>query len=341
MPRVSLPSTLKSLKTYDVLLTQTTEDDLRSHFKIAFELFESGKSKYTTRISDVVGMFLESNPYVERDWKKHVPTRHYKETFAWFGENENEMQEYFNFSSLLSDLNVISRHYEWEELDDMKFEVQKFTDHILTSQKDILQLESCRFFQAKKSFEEENKDWIQEQAEIKIHKQNHHSGYGLRIKEEDGEIIDLSCKYCKLDYDKEIESVRRHKEYLNSKLEPKQETKIESIVVETKSLIKPTEQVCKDCGFKSYYKSVFEYHKQESEHKQAIKLKSWYCTCCEVQLQTQIKYNDHIETLKHKKNIGEIHKPHYSCEKCNYNTKFKHHYDQHIQSIKHKEIENK
>ena len=338
MPRVSLPSTLKNLKTYDVLLTQTTEDDLRSYFKGTFELFEIGKDKYIKRISDVVGMFLDTNPYAERDWKKHVPTRHYKETFAWFGDNESEIQEYFNFSSLLSDLNVIIRHYEWEELDDMKFEVQKFTDHILTAQKDILQLESCRFLQAKKSFEEENKEWIEEQADIKKHNQNHSSGYILRIKEEDGEVIDLSCKYCKLDYDKEMESIRKHKEYLLSiaEKEPKQELiKIEPVVIETKPFIKPAEQICEDCGFKSYYKSAFEYHKQESEHKRAIQLKSWYCTCCEVQSRTEIEYKNHILTKKHENKLnGETE---YYCEKCDYKTLLKHLFNQHNDGKKHKE----
>lgn len=330
MPRVTLPSSLKNLKTYEVLLTQTTEADLRSHFKGLFALFEAGKDKYTKRISDVVGMFLDENPYANKDWKKRSPTRHYKESFAWFGENDAEMQEYFSFSNLFSDLNTIVRHYEWEELDDMKFELEKFSTHISSGQNDLLQLESCRFLQAKKQFEEENKEWIEEQAEIKKHKSDHPTGHTLRVQEEEGKPIDLSCKYCKMDYDKEVTAVKRFRE-LNPSLcsiEPE-------IIITPPRPIQLVEQVCEDCGFKSHYKSVFEYHKQEPEHKKIIQLKAWYCKYCEVQSRTEIEHKNHMQTKKHSKKVGG--ETEYYCEKCDYKTLLKHLYDQHCEGKKHNE----
>lgn len=334
MPRVTLPSSLKNLKTYEVLLTQTTEADLRSHFNGLFALFEAGKDKYMKRISDVVGMFLDENPYANRDWKKHTPTRHYKESFAWFGENEDEMTEYFSFSNLFADLNRIAKHYEWEELDDMKYEMEKFNTHISGGQADLFQLESCRFLQAKKKFEEENKEWIEEQADMKKHKSEHPTGYTLRFQEEEGNPIYLSCKYCKANYDKEIEMLRKHREYVKV-TEPVAAVEVPVAPVEVKPYIKPVEQVCEDCGFKSHHKSVFDYHKQEPEHKKVIQLKGWYCPCCEVQSRTEMEYKNHIQTKKHtKKANGETE---YYCEKCDYKTLLKHLYDQHCEGKKHKE----
>jgi hypothetical protein len=56
-----------------------------------------------------------------------------------------------------------------------------------------------------------------------------------------------------------------------------------------------------------------------------------------VQCQSRIKYEEHIASPKHKKNIGEIKKPIYTCELCKYTTPFKHHYEQHLESKKHLE----
>jgi hypothetical protein len=197
-----------------------------------------------------------------------------------------------------------------------------------------------RFFQAQKKFEEENKEWIEEQETIKVHKTRHHSGFTLRkMVEDEGANIDehLECKYCKYEYEKEVESIRRLREYEASVYPTLIKAVEEAPKSERKPYTKPPEQICEDCGFKSCYKSVFDDHFGEIQHKRIIQLKQWYCEDCLVQCQSRIKYEEHIASPKHKKNIGEIKKPIYTCELCKYTTPFKHHYEQHLESKKHLE----
>lgn len=332
MPRSSLPSHLKNLRIMEVLLTQTTEDEIRSQYKSAYLAFEANHEKYMKRISDVVGELLDGNPYSEKDWKKRPPTRHYKETFAWFGDNEDEMQEFARFSNLNHDLRVIIKTYEWPELEEMKYEVDKFYAFIYSSEKDITNLESIRFFQAKKKFEEENKEWIEEQEAIKVHKLRHHSAFTLRkMIEDEGANIDkhLECKYCKAEYEKEVESIRRLREY-EASVYPTLINVVEEVPKsERKPYIKPTEQICEDCEFKSCYKSIFDDHFDKQQHKLAI----WFCKACQVQSRTELEYKNHIQTKKHEKKVsGETE---YFCEKCNYKTLIKQRFDQHLESKKH------
>jgi hypothetical protein len=343
MPRVSLPSSIKNLKTFEVLLTQTTEDHLRSHCQTFFANFEAKKDKYMSRISDAVGIFLDGNPYTDRNWKKHEPTRHYKDMITWFGEDEADVQEYMGFQFFLSDLNLIAKNFNWEELDDMKWEVERFMTHMYSGQKDLAQLEEMRFIQAKKKFEEENKDWIEEQALIKLHKSSHHTGHYWRVTlEEEGDMTDcFACKFCKEDCDQEVQKFKEIREYEAKQRELYAEFYKPKTVVKEKKVEEPyvrsPEQICEDCGFKSHYASTFEAHKNEPMHKRVIQLKSWYCDDCKVQCQCQVKYDEHLESTKHKKNIGEIVKPDYVCEKCDYKTKLKQHYEQHCTTNKHLE----
>lgn len=326
-----MPSQLKNMHTMEVLLTQTTEDEVRSHITNLFLAFENSKDKYTKRISSVVEYFLDNNPYLTHNWKKGKPNRLHKEIGSWFGYDEDERQEYSKFSQLNHDILLISKNYGWDELFDIKYSLERFNSHIHTAQEDILKLENMCFIQAKKKFEEENKDWIEEQEQIKRHKASHLSGYELRKKEEEGGDIQeyLECKYCKLDYEKDLELTKKVREYEANKPQInfvyEEPTKIEPQV-------KLPEIKCEDCGYKTTNKRIFEDHFKLQEHK----LASWYCKICEVQSRTELEYKNHITTKKHERKVNGDHE--YVCEKCDYKTLLKSLFDQHNATKKH--IEN-
>ena len=336
MPRVSLPSTLKNLQTYEVLLTKTTESDIRSHFKEAYATFEQKIEKYKKRIYDAVGIFIDGNPYANKDWKVRPPTRHYKESLYWFGDDEVELREYMNMSILLADLKRLEKHFDWEELEEMVFEAESFINYMTTGQNDLKTWEELRFNQAKKTFQEENKEWIEEQRQFGLHKQTHIGGYLIWSKEDQGENIDqyLECVFCKAAYEKEKANMRLFRENMqksaltNYTPDPEEEE-------EVKPHVKPVQQVCEDCGFKSFHKFIFDDHKNDSQHKRAIQLKAWNCKECEIQCRTEIEFKNHIQSNKHKKKIGEIAVPEYVCEKCNYKTLLKHLFEQHCSTKKH------
>ena len=356
MPRVSLPVCLKNLLTYEVLTTQTTEDDLRLHFKGLYKIFENTNKKYKTRISDIFGEFLDLNPYSGKDWKKGPPKRYFNEAFAWFGTNDDEMEEYSKYSQLLRDLKLIKKVFEWTEIDDMIYEMDQFQAFISSSQDDLLKLEHGRFTMAKLSFELENAEWIKEQDLIKNHKQNHPSGYTLFHDSEEGKQIDLSCVHCKKEFEREKEQIESHR--LNQHLShPSKEDVINYIesgidldyLVESckfcadqinilrstvKKIVKDQQSYhCDECNFKTKDEVLFDNHYDGQFHIKAVKRNEFYCKDCDTQCQSKQKYQEHLESTKHNKN-----KPtEFRCEKCNYTTKFKHHYEQHCNTKKHKE----
>jgi hypothetical protein len=327
------------------MLTQTTEAHLRSHCETFFANFEIKKDKYMSRISEAVGLFLDGNPYTDRNWKKHEPTRHYRDLITWFGEDEADVQEYISFQFFLSDLSLLAKNFKWDELDDMKFEVERFMTHMYSGQKDLAQLEEMRFTQAKKKFQEDNKEWIEEQELLKTHKSSHHTGHYWRIAQEEGESIEecLKCVHCMDELAKEVASLQRTRDYEAKQRELQPEFYVIKTVITKKEIqepcVSPVEQLCEDCGYKTKFSTAFEAHKHQPDHKRALQLKSWHCEDCHVQCQSNIKYLEHLESKKHQKNvsINWVAKNEYKCEKCNYETKFKHHYDQHCTTKKHLE----
>ena len=331
MPRSSLPSHLKNMQTMEVLLTQTTEDEVRSHIKNLFLAFENSKDKYTKRISSVVTYFSDKNPYLNHNWKKGKPNRLHKEVGSWFGTDENERQEYSKYNSLNKDILLISKNFDWEELDDMKFEFEKFNSHIHTAQEDIFKLEDMCFRQSKNKFEEENKEWVEEQKEIGKHKSCPFSTYELRLMEDEGKSIEehLKCKYCKINFDRAIEISKKAREYEANK--PLINIVFEEAKVEEVCNVKLPELKCEDCGYKTTNKRVFEEHFKLQSHK----LASWYCKVCEVQSRTELEHKNHITTKKHEKKVNGEHE--YICEKCNYKTLLKSLFDQHNTTKKHLE----
>jgi hypothetical protein len=326
------------------MLTKTTEAELRSHCETFFANFEASRDKYMSRISDAVGIFLDGNPYSDRDWKKREPTRHYKDLITWFGDDEADVQEYLSFQFFNGDLNVLSKNFEWEELADMQYEIEKFINHMFIGQRDLARLEEMRYCQAKKKFEEDNKEWIEEQKLIKVHKSSHHTGYRLRIKQEEGDNIDeyLACIYCKDEYDQEVARIQKTRDYEARQRELNPQFYVVKNLTKTIDeaqvpYVRPVEQTCEDCGYKSSNSSAFNVHKHQPDHKRAVQLKAWYCEACDVQSRTELEYKNHIITKKHEKKVnGETE---YYCEKCNYKTLLKHLYDQHCMTIKHKELE--
>ena len=62
----------------------------------------------------------------------------------------------------------------------------------------------------------------------------------------------------------------------------------------------------------------------------------WYCKECEVQSRTQLEYENHLGTSKHKNKVeGNVE---FVCEKCDYKTLLRQHWNQHCSTKKHKEL---
>lgn len=362
MPRLSLPTQLKSLKSYEVLLTQTQEDELLDFYTGRITWFHAIKEKYTQNIANVLNMFMDENPYSDHNWKKREPTRYYNEPFIWLA-NDDEITEYFKIGSLIHDLTIIAKTFEWENIKDWLFELEKFQRGISSDQTNLLQLEANRFNYAKKKFEDENKEWIEEQKVLQIHKERHPTAFMLFQQYEANNNLQLDCIHCKSSLKTEINTIEKFRltEHITNHLsneqmiqriengigvsyftttcklcfdqcerlqvEPKQT--IECTVLKTKN----TEQICPDCEFTSTHKSLFILHFSEPQHLKAMKIKELHCTACGVQSRTQVEHNNHIATKKHLNTVNGTKE--YHCETCDYTTLLKHLFEQHNNTKKH------
>ena len=87
-------------------------------------------------------------------------------------------------------------------------------------------------------------------------------------------------------------------------------------------------------GFKTKSKRIFEQHESSVEHMKIFE--PYYCHDCEEQFYSQNKFDDHCETIKHKRNCNIT----MNCEVCNYSTTEKTKLERHFQTLKHKNAVN-
>lgn len=75
-----------------------------------------------------------------------------------------------------------------------------------------------------------------------------------------------------------------------------------------------------------------EQQRKEEQHKRGL-----HCSACSLQTRSPSEFNNHLQTLKHKKAVGEYVKEEkvFRCEACDYSSTFKHVYEAHLKSKKH------
>jgi hypothetical protein len=78
---------------------------------------------------------------------------------------------------------------------------------------------------------------------------------------------------------------------------------------------------------------------QKNLHQEATeerKINTHYCECCSTQCRSKAEYENHIQTMKHKRLAGIVVVPEtYCCQACEYSTRIKCHYDRHLKSKTH------
>jgi hypothetical protein len=346
------------MRTYDVLVTQTTEDDLWSHFCKEFETFDSKIYKYYARLSDAVHYFVRKNPYLTFNWKDGPPKRKFKDFMDWFGDNENEITDYFRLSYLINDLRLCDKEFGWssdEEYSsqyyDMFNEAEKYQHMIHDGLKDLENIEATRYNSAKKQWEEVNKDWIEEKNLKYTHDQFHKpKEYYTELIKNDKDAKawyeergipnnEETCKHC-------MAQIKAKKEYeIKLKLE---EEEVQRLIEETKAkeiqiietVVQPTiTYTCDECQYKTTSKSSFNYHEKSKDHKKLLRKKQLTCTVCDVFSRTEIEHEYHLKTKKHRQMTGEevIEETEWKCDICNYKANLKHHLDNHLKSKRHQD----
>lgn len=118
MPRPTLSSHMKDMKTYSVLLTQTTEADLLAHMKSASQEYEARYEPYHDKLERILETESAHNPYRKHKWRESRPTRKYQHKWAWndWGiDDDEEMANYYWLGRVRNDMIRCDREFKWSE----------------------------------------------------------------------------------------------------------------------------------------------------------------------------------------------------------------------------------
>jgi len=362
MPRESLPSHLKSIKTMEVQLTKTTEEDLWKHFLHRFSNIEDEYKFIHDRLDKAIEYLYNKNPYYRHNFRKNrCPDRIYG-CMEWLNSNieSSDYEKFWNYYDLRSDLKRCNGEFKWiddetkgGEYSSMMYVIDRLLDQTKEKQQELEELDKARLQEAKNHWLEDDKEWIEEQELIKSHRHHQPKEYyeeqirkdpdAKAFYERKGGIPNYheTCKYCIADIElkkRQEEAIKRSEEErleADRQWREEQERKREE---ERKERAKPLKVFkCEECNFKTNLQYSYEDHMDSREHKQKVKCKELYCECCKIQCRTLIEYNHHITTSKHRKNNGEVVEETLYCECCNHTSTTKQNYQTHLKSKKHQQ----
>ena len=352
MPRQTIPQRAKKMQTYDVNITQTTEEQIWNHIQIKLNEIQPLQNEARIKQNDMINLVFDSNPYQNCNWRKNPPK--HIEFLEWMDGNE----KWYDYIRLLfeirHDVKLCIDIFNWyetkpEEVSQLEHEVIKLS---LDYEEEFNMYERMRYLEAKKIWEVNDAEWIANKKISDIHNSSHKSielWEHYKQKQREGcftydilipEIITNTrintCKLCvnAIAEEKRIEEKQRIEEieFIKREEEWKLQKEIErKEVLETRELYE-----CKECGFKTYDDIVWNTHEESKDHKKIMELKKFYCEECLVQCRNQMEFSIHIQTKKHKILTGIIEKQtEFKCETCNYITHLKQNYDKHCLTKSH------
>jgi hypothetical protein len=352
MPRQSIVPSAKDIISFNVNITQTTEEQIWENLKNKLAeihiLFEEAR----TRQNEMVNLVFSSNPYENCNWRNKQPKR--IEFLEWT-RGENKWYDFMrSIFEIKHDIKLCLDVFSWwetkpEEASELEYEMIKLD---LDYQREFENYEKMRYMEAKKNWEIRDAVWIAEKKARDNHNLNHKSEEGWksvekRIKEgywtydDPLEVIikntrDPMCKYCieQNKFDKECEEKQRILEEHHRISE--EEWKLQKEVERKRQIEERELYKCKCCEFETYDENAWDKHEDSKQHKKLLELKKIFCESCEVQCRNQTEFSIHIQTKKHKIATGKIQKQvDFKCEGCDYITQLKQNFEKHLLTKSH------
>lgn len=367
MPRPSLPTELKRLQTIDVLLTQTTEEQLWSHFKSMFLIYETKMENWVQIVSEASQQFsLEDNPFHHRirNWRRDTkPSRKYKDgLISSLIDNMDELELHHTMMNFYIDLLRCNKSLKWDEDEEYRDDFGRmsssaeFLKSRLRSELDNLaDMENLCFNIAERQWKEEDAEWIANHNLEKAHKYHHSRQYYLDLIESDNGAkewyarhgipstdYELVCKFCiqKRKEEEERDERLRLREIELEELrvrEEAQKREAERKEAERRKAIPVIHYECDLCDYHTTNRGSYDYHMEGKEHQHKEKMTKLFCKGCGIQSRTQLEFEFHCATIKHKKILGEIEADpeEFVCAPCEYKCGTKMLWKQHCGGKKH------
>ncbi len=364
MPRPVIPEVCKKMRTMDVNITKTTEEEIMNHMTDQFDKFCEEASEIKQKQSEFID-FIYDTAYKGVSWRTKKPKRYEWDDWMSGKTDYNTMiMKHFDYKfDLKLCLEAFNTDPEFDiEMDVVYFEVHHKNTYDLDVPFYFKMIEAQRYKESEEAWKIRDADWIRTEAEKSVHKAKHHSlDYWTakyeedKIKWESDDIFqrrepnyltekysklestrDSKCKYCVKEIEDEKQfaarQAKQETEFEESERQWKEQKEAErKQELESRHLYK-----CELCKYETYDEQSWESHEESKDHKKIQDLRKYFCSDCEVQCRNQMEYNIHIQTKKHKIKIGEIEKQtQFVCTACSYVTNLKQNYDKHILTKSH------
>ena len=343
MPRKSLPPGIKMMKGFNVVLTETTEEELRDYIRATALKFEKCFDAINEKQNKFLDLVIDENPYAGMNWRK--PVKHL-DWMDWIGTDDKYIALMKVIMDFKHDFFLCVDVFNWEE-SDIQFMIEKY-GNINDKEKEFTIWERLRAKQSRTEWELKDAEWITENN-LKQEHLNHktRSEWEIEFKKIEAEMglaflkrwfptgipnTDETCKFCiaKHNFYKKGELVSKEHELEQLRLDEEWQKEKASKKQEQEKLR------CECCNFSTFISEVYDMHMESKEHQKQELISSLYCKTCKVQSRTKMEYQFHISTNKHKYATGELEKQtEFHCEKCNYKTNLKQHFDKHCTTKSH------
>jgi hypothetical protein len=364
MPRPVIPAECKKMRTMEVNITKTTEEEIMKHMEEQFDKFCIEASEIKRKQNEFLNYILENGYKKFSSWRTRLPKRY--EWEEWMGDKishySSMIMKHFDYKyDLKLCLEAFNTEPEFDiEMDPLYFEVFNKNSYDITTSDVLKFMEAQRYLEAKTKWETDDAEWIRERDLKKTHDSKHHpkeyheeqiklleEKYGpckeqyIHREGKDGVLVsteDDNCQHCIQAKKWRSDKPAREKQQAEreAKLEQEQQESDrkwrEQKELERKEMLESRHLYkCSECNYETYDEQAWEKHEDSKEHKKLTELRKYFCQDCEVQCRNQMEYNIHTQTKKHKIKIGEIEKQtEFICTSCKYTTHLKQNYDKHI-----------
>jgi len=336
MPRPTLSAEFKYMRTFDVILTQHTVEDVKEKITDMIRKCTPTINFILAKKEAFLTDFITNNPYEGHSWRKYGPDR--ITITDWIGDDEVIMAKCTFLRELYSDLKLIAKALNTNEYADDIFELVRFFSLSRDKDEELMMNEAINYAKAKSEWEQKDAEWIAEKKLASAHT-SHKTRKEWEVlfsKDPDAKkwynnvIPDTEdCKFCI----KDAEFKRKQDEY--EKQEEERMAKLNAEYTQKQEPVKPRETKtyeCEECEFKCTNQYAYNDHVQSMEHKTKMR----YCKICQMQCRNDAEYTMHLASRKHKLATGEDDAPkEYHCNPCGYTTAIRCNYTTHCKTKGH------
>jgi hypothetical protein len=186
MPRSSLDSRLSKLKTFAVVLTKNSEDDVWKHFEDNHQKYEDYYTSTRRMLGDTLDKVQATNPYISKDnWRRTLAGNRVSRRYdspLWYCMDDSDdpnskSSQNFWFKFFQRDMELAGSVFNWNEtkpeFSSLYYDAVWMRDAIQRLENEIVETDRAMYEEAKRDWEQDDADWIKNEKQKRDHNSYH------------------------------------------------------------------------------------------------------------------------------------------------------------------------